>query len=182
MGAQVKDRYGRCAFISHCLLNPNSRASYIHKLRGVNWEILSILQAHRVDPIQLPCPEWEYYGYPRNPKTKQFYDNEGYRDYCRLKASRLCDYINKMSKKDKDIEFVAVIGLDPSPSCAVREVASGKDENNNTIFKAKRGVFMEEIETQFLKNSLNIPMVSWTSYDPDIDKRVEELNKCLKRY
>ena len=51
------ERSRRVVFVSHCILNSNTRADGHAGVPGVNQRVLELLLRMKVGVVQMPCPE-----------------------------------------------------------------------------------------------------------------------------
>lgn len=121
-------RNKRIIYISHCILNQNSVIKNWERSESSFKSILKVLLENDVSIVQLPCPEKNFLGLNRKPKTKEEYSTKDYRKIC-LELSK--EVIFDMEEYIKnDYKILGIIGINKSPSC---------DINDN------RGIFMEEL-------------------------------------
>jgi len=77
----VKDeRSMKVVFISHCLLNQNSKVfglSTKETIKAAN-KVINLLLKKNIGIVQMPCPEFIYLGLLRPPQTKDQYDSAGF--------------------------------------------------------------------------------------------------------
>jgi len=135
----VEDKRSRkLALVAHCILNQNSRVFGLAERAGMINGIVRVLMRNDVGVIQMPCPELAYAGLSRQPKTKEQYDNARFRKLCRKISKDLAEQINEYRKYE--IDLVAVVGVDGSPSCGV---------NRNS------GILIEELRSAFDKMGIS---------------------------
>jgi predicted secreted protein len=127
-------RSGRIIFLSHCLLNENTRYLGGACRPAIVREAVEFCLQHGVAIIQLPCPEQCAWGGVLKRRLLRFYGFEGswwspvggvllpvvtwwtrrvYRVLARHTAAQMSDYVASGMK------VVAVVGVDGSPSCGV---------------------------------------------------------------
>ena len=88
------ERSKKIILISHCLLNQNARPLGREKYSGVVKELLELFAESGVGVIQLPCPQLEFNeGLNRKSKSKESYDNNGFRTKCQKLSSNLIEMI-----------------------------------------------------------------------------------------
>lgn len=132
---KLKDaRSKRVMFVSHCLLNENTRyLGGAMKPAGVN-EIIDELQRKDIGIVQMPCPEQRAWGGVLKRKMLRGYDlnhsllkwfRKPYMSYFvwmtkRLYSGLTHDIANQIEDYTKSgFEVVGIIGVKGSPSCGV---------------------------------------------------------------
>jgi predicted secreted protein len=128
-------RSRRVVFLSHCLLNANTRYLGGAGRRGSVAEIVQPCLEHGIGIVQLPCPEehaWGgvlkrwllgFYGADASLSFRLraalfplmlFYTRRVYRRLARQVANQIQDY------RASGFEVLGIIGVDGSPSCGVQ--------------------------------------------------------------
>jgi predicted secreted protein len=128
-------RSRRVVFLSHCLLNANTRYLGGAGRRGSVAEIVQPCLEHGIGIVQLPCPEehaWGgvlkrwllgFYGADASLSFRLraalfplmlFYTRREYRKLARQVANQIQDYLAS------GFEVLGVIGVDGSPSCGLQ--------------------------------------------------------------
>ena len=132
---RLEDRRSRrVIFLSHCLLNENTRYLGGACRPAIVREAIEFCLWHDIAIVQMPCPEQCAWGGVLKRRLLGFYGVEGswrgrlgrlvlpvmlwwtrlnYRALARLTASQISDYIASR------MEVVAIVGVDGSPSCGV---------------------------------------------------------------
>jgi len=130
---QIDDeRSGQVVFVSHCLLNANTRYPGGAFWRGAATELIEPYINNGVGICQLPCPEqlawggvakrsivW-FWGRPRAYRPAKLglrlflaYTRLRYRRLAKAVARQVADYVAN------GVEVLGVIGVEGSPSCGV---------------------------------------------------------------
>lgn len=176
-------RSGKIVLVAHCILNQNSRVFGLAQCPGMIHEIINVLKNNEIGVIQMPCPELTYAGLNRSTCTKKQYDVPFFRRYCRETAIFLTDQIQQYLKNG--FKVLAILGVEGSPSCGVRETATKcKEETINeyaeqTVEPEKvSGIFMEELQSALAKRNISIPMVG-IKY-ARIEEDITQLEKILR--
>ncbi len=156
-------------YISHCLLNQNTIAPTLVKkgwTSGV-WELTRLCEKYDVGLEQMPCPEFDVKGYPRCLATKDDYETEEFRDYCKKLSEEVEKNIRKFEKAG--FKVLGVVGVAGSPSCGVFET-----HRKNVEGRVKEsGIFMEE-----LKKIVKKPFTDFDYKKPELSlKKLEAI--CL---
>jgi uncharacterized protein YbbK (DUF523 family) len=139
------DRSRRVVFLSHCLLNENTRYLGGACRAGAVREVVQPCLDHGVGIVQMPCPEQHAWGGVLKTRLLPFYGGEGtwrhrlrglllplmlgytrrvYRRLARTVAEQVVDYARS------GFVVIGIVGVDGSPSCGVTrclDVAQGLD-------------------------------------------------------
>jgi predicted secreted protein len=146
------ERGRKIVFVSHCILNQNTKPLGKERYPGVVKEILQIFSEADVGIVQLPCPHLEFFNeIERKPKPKSFYEDKGYRTYCKRLAKTILKQVENYLKSGYRV--LRIIGIEFSPSCAVYQI-----ENGNRVVPGK-GILIEEIENEMRKKKFQVPIV-----------------------
>lgn len=166
----MNERSKKVIFVSHCILNQNTRAIGREKYPGVVRELTDLFANSDVGLIQLPCPQFEYSkNLDRMEKNKKSYNN-GYRGYCRKLSIEILKQIeNYLSKNYK---ILGIIGVEFSPNCGVYRIDNGSKNISG------KGIFIEELENEMQTKTFQIPIIGANLNN--ISKTVEKLQLLLK--
>ena len=132
---QLRDeRGGRIVFVSHCILNQNTRfLSGAFRPGGVD-ELVDAFQRQELGICQLPCPEQRAWGGALKPYLLTMYGSRGcwqYRArrlllplflaYTRWRYRRLAAAVVRdiADYRRSGVAVVGMLGVDGSPSCGV---------------------------------------------------------------
>ncbi|MGE5184807.1 MAG: 2-thiouracil desulfurase family protein [Acidobacteriota bacterium] len=183
---RLRDRRSRkVAFVSHCLLNENTRYLGGACRACCVREVVNDLLDRDIGIVQMPCPEqlaWggvrkrhmlRLYGHARAARLAgiaRAYSRFAFRRLARRIAAQIADYV------ESGFTVEAVIGVDGSPSCgvatnveirgAVRDIAVTDpeeltiDEQNALVRRhlaPGRGLFIEELQRELRRRSLDVP-------------------------
>jgi predicted secreted protein len=128
------ERSRKVAFVSHCILNENTRYLGGASRKGAIEEIVQQLQREGIGIVQMKCPEQKAWGgvlkkviwKAFDSKEKFFYSFKGilipafefytrirYRKLAKEVVEEIAEYLNS------GFEVVGLIGVDGSPSCGV---------------------------------------------------------------
>jgi predicted secreted protein len=129
------ERSRKVIFVSHCILNENTRYLGGAFTRGALTHLVSDIAGKGYGIVQMPCPEQLAWGgvhkrlmwlslpsrsaFIERMKARCFflfalYTQYVYRRLARRIAQEMADY------RDSGYEIVGVVGIDGSPSCGVR--------------------------------------------------------------
>lgn len=161
--------------LSHCILNPCSKAKGLLNEKGLDASrrfIKSVLNLE-IGVIQLPCPELLYKGLDREPASKKTYDNSEFRNVCAEVADRIVELIREY--EEVGIRVIAYVGIEGSPSCGVEWTHI--DEG---VATKGRGVFTEVLlkainDAGLRTNSLGLPEKEKYGSIEDLLRKVEDL-------
>jgi len=149
-------RSRKIALVAHCILNQNSRAATLAERSNAIKEVIAFLIEKNVGIIQMPCPEMDYAGAARKPRTKKQYDTPKFRNHCRKIAKMLADQAKKYSRSG--VKLKIIIGVGGSPSCDTTEES--------------KGIFIEELQSALAKRAVSAPFcaVSYSTVQDDIQR------------
>ena len=150
--------------VSHCILNQNARIYGIAKFPGMVTPIVEFLVKSGLGIIQMPCPETTYIGIRRWQYVKEQYDTPAFREHCRKIATSILNQIEDYS--NSGYEIIAILGVDGSPSCGVNKTSRNPTWGGlipkklpRSEHTSERGVYMEVLEEEMKKRSLNVPFI-----------------------
>jgi len=154
-------RSRKVIFVSHCLINANSKALGSSKHKAYYEGIIEKILQKDIGIIQMPCPEL-LYGVNRPPKNKEFYDTPEYRKYCR----DIIDSLIKLYKIYSRAEYkiLGFVGIEGSPTCGVS--MTHITMNGKTKKVKGKGVFVEELEKKCIEEGIDLKIKD----QDDIDK------------
>ena len=165
-------RSKKIVFVSHCLLNANSKVIGLAKYSGVLPELVKNFIRKEYGIVQLPCPEFQYMGLKRWSMTKEQYDFLGYRNFCHHLAE---DIVKQMLMyANEGYELCGLFGIDGSPTCGVKYSCFGLNGGCFELYKSfdevslnEQGVFMEELSKLIDDYQININFYSIDEAHPD---------------
>lgn len=131
----------RIILVSHCILNPYSKAQGVlneKKLEASRKVAETLLKDFETGIIQLPCPELLYKGLGRKPASRNSYDNPEFRKICFEVAEQVVKLIRQYEQNG--FEVIAYLGVEGSPSCGVEWTHFKVDEPEKG-----KGVFTEAL-------------------------------------
>lgn len=166
------ERSKKILFVSHCILNNNTRAEIdTGKYTHIVDEVVDMAKKYGIGLEQISCPEFEKLGCPREGITKTQYENiEGFREICSQIAEHVSRQIGKFQKAGYRV--YGFVGVKKSPSCSSTNVYLGPSNKERRLVKGD-GMFVEE-----LKKRVNIPFIDWDY--KDIPGSLKNLKKLLK--
>jgi len=178
LNLSMDKRSMRVIFISHCLLNQNSKVFGLSTEKTVKTanEVIKFLLKENIGIVQMPCPEFTYLGLLRPPQTKDQYDSAGFRSHCRKLAKEVVDQIENYEKVG--VKVLAILGIEGSPSCGVNWTT--KTDEKTTKHIKEKGIFIEEIEKILDKKEIKIEILGVPEYK--IYGDIEEIINKLKLY
>ena len=123
---------------------------------GVIKPIVQLLLDRDINIIQMPCMETMYHGgteegLNRKRQSRKKYDVPEFRAFCRAEAGKVVAQVSGIFANGYDV--VAILGMEYSPSCAVKiQYPPQKGEAN-------RGVFVRELVRGLQANGLDVPIL-----------------------
>jgi len=163
------NRSKKIVFVSHCLLNQNTRAKGMSESQGGIKELMNMLSEAGVGIVQIPCPQFETNGGP-DWKVNKTCDTKAYRSYCKKLSSDILVQVKKYLSKDYKV--LGILGVEFSGTCAVFQTTeSGKRTPG-------KGVLMEEIEEAMRKKNFQVPLLGVNL--SNIYSSVEKVQNLLK--
>jgi predicted secreted protein len=130
------ERSQKVIFVSHCILNENTRYLGGAFRKGCIDEVVDGLQAMGVGIVQMPCPERECWGGVLKKDIMRAYSSKGtfsYKIYTaflnlwiwntKRKYRKLANKVVEEMRdyKNSGFEVMGVVGVDGSPSCGVNK-------------------------------------------------------------
>jgi predicted secreted protein len=164
-------RSKKIVFVSHCLLNANSKYEGTAKYEASVVPIADFFQENRIGIEQMPCPELGLFEISRKPATKEIFDTPEYRKVCSSYANFMSRLMGKYRKAGYKI--LAVIGVGGSTSCGSEFIHVGKTEKEIRRVPGT-GIFMEELK----KVITDVPFVDYDLREPKIS--MKNLEKAVK--
>lgn len=151
-------RSRRVAFVTHCWLNLNTRFPGGGTHAGAVPAVAQALVDSGVGIAQMPCPELRCFGLEKY--TFGALGAEQVRESFRRTAGEVLEDLAAYQRLG--YEVVAIIGMDPSPSCGVTR-AKGKRAllglDSDTGEAPGPGVFIEELRRSAQERHLVLPPV-----------------------
>lgn len=187
-------RANKVAFLSHCILNVNSKVYELARYAGMAMEVLEVLNRHDIAVIQLPCPELLYLGPRRWWQVKDMYDMPAYRRFCYQLGEQVSEQVRMY--RQVGVEVICILGVDGSPNCGVNLTPQSGDWGGRPqempmeqVILPGRGVFMEELDRRLREDRLeSVPIFGLALENPkrSMSEMLEELEafliKCLESY
>lgn len=143
------------ALLAPCILAPGLQVTPKY---GNHWgyPFLSLLMKYGIDIIPLPCTESTFGGLSnglcRKPHGIKYYMTlSGYMEHCDKLATCVVNQLIQM--RASGYQFLCVLGVENSPSCAVKHIYS----NCGTL--TRKGIFFDLLDEKLTCNSFTIPFV-----------------------
>lgn len=167
--------------LSHCILNRATRwwqeGKSLQRNRGPVSPVVGFLARRKIGAVQLPCPEFTFFGNPRPPATKGEYESlPGFRRHCGNLARESAKNLKTLIAKGTGpkIRVLAVVGIERSPSCGVEYVPRTVD--GETRYVGEKGFFLELLERELERVEITVPFVGVDLHEPDnFCKKLDEL-------
>jgi predicted secreted protein len=169
-------RNKRILMVCHCLLNSNAKIYPLAEVGGVYVDAVSSFLAEGAGIIQLPCPETCYLGANRWGMSKEQYDHQAFRSFCRTLLEPTMLQIQAFHHAG--CTFIAVAGMDGSPNCGIEKTCVGlsggdvcshlfrQDPCRNLATVNGRGVFMEVLAELLHSARIDIPFLALYTETP----------------
>lgn len=144
------ERSRRVVFVSHCILNSNTRADGLAGVPGVNQRVMELLMQMKVGVVQMPCPEMMCLGLDRGDvrggERPVLMENTRIREG--LKSNSSCETMDLLiaplvAQVEQYVEHgfnvLGIIGINRSPTCGVETTTINNEEVEG------EGVFIERL-------------------------------------
>jgi len=189
------DRRGRrVIFLSHCLLNQNTKVYGIAMYPGAVVELVRLALDEGWGIVQMPCPEASYWGLKRWAMTRDQYNIPRFREHCRSIALdvvyQIIDYL------ESGYEVLAIVGCDGSPVCGVNWTNKrvGKPWGGfiteerlrsppRQLVVPGKGVFIEILRDELERYGLKIPFLAYPEFKEvgNVDTLVKKLKEIAEQ-
>lgn len=169
------NRSKKVVFVPHCALFQGIRATgIVKKYPAIVTPVINYLVTNNFNIVQMPCPELVFDTLHRSPCKKNKYDKPGNRRVCKNISEEIVERMIEL--KTGGFELSLVIGVDFSPSCAVKQL-TGREPRS---YVSGKGIFTEELQKIMNSNDLGrIPFVGIQIYQ--IEKTMADIKKILKK-
>ncbi len=143
-------RSKKVIFLSHCMLNQNSRYVDVADFPAMFDPILDYLQQEKIGIVQMPCPELYCLGLGRFDVRPGLEHPNGM-----ARIVRMLDDIVFTAREYRfqGFRIVAFMGKEGSPACGVDETWYEKGGH-----QPGEGVFIRELKKRLAAESLEIPV------------------------
>src|SRR6185369_10397862 len=109
------------SWVSHCLLNQNSKVLDGAHCAGVYSPIIDVLRERGWRIEQMPCPELAFAGLGRFWAVREQYDTAAFRRHCQRLATAVAGAIEARVQQGEEI---VLVGVEGSPSMGVTITSS----------------------------------------------------------
>ena len=158
--------------LSHCILDRSTRwwqpGKSIAQNRGPVSQVIEFLSARNVGAVQLPCPEFSFFGNPRAPATKNEYESlPDFRSHCENLARDAAQQLKTLTAMacNPKIRILTVIGVERSPSCGVE--FTPRTVNGETQYVKEKGLFIEFLKKKMRNQGLTMPFLGLDMRRPE---------------
>lgn len=154
----MKDQRSRkVIFISHCLINQNSKVKGFATFPGMVTPLVKLLEMNGAGIVQIQCPEERELGIgrPVGDDSKQGYDTPNYRKICSDIAEEMINRIKDYQKNGYKV--ACILGVDGSPSCGVNVTPVRR--GSKVVLSPGMGVFFEVLSEKMAKERIKIPVI-----------------------
>ncbi len=172
------------AFVPFCMLCRGVVArNLVNTYSSVIEPVVRILMDANINIVQMPCPELQHAGVSaglrRQPMTKDEYDTPGFNSAC---AGLAKECVHMMSAVvGEGFRIRCVLGIDYSPSCAVRfifKTFSGTYSSRGYTEEGQ-GIFIERLQRRMHEEGLEAPFVG--IHLRGMEKSLDILKETLRR-
>lgn len=163
--------------VSHCILNTASKVAMDEQDLADEYrmkeQLLDLVLREQIQLIQLPCPEFRLYGSRRWGHVREQFAHPHYRQECRKMLEPVFMQLEEYLAYPQEFRILGVVSVEGSPSCGYELTCSGEwgGELSKDVREIQRmqealqmipgpGVFMEIMEQELERRSLNIPILS----------------------
>lgn len=166
------NRSKKVVFVSHCLLNTNSKVKGLSTTyAGAFRPLIESFMTKDYGIVQLPCPELQYMGLKRWSMTKEQYDFPAFRSFCMKLAENSVAQMKMY--QDEGYELCGIYGIDGSPTCGVafscKGFGGGCFEHYDSIEEYpldEKGIFMESLEALIKEYDIRIQFYGINEANP----------------
>jgi len=172
--------------LSHCILDRSTRwwqpGKNIAQNRGPVSQVIEFLSTRNVGAVQLPCPEFRFFGNPRRPATKNEYESlPDFRSHCENLARDAAQQLKTLTVMacNPKIRILAVVGVERSPSCGVE--FTPRTVNGETQYVKEKGLFTEFLEKKMKNQGLMMPFLGLDMRKPEeFPRRLADLQNNIR--
>jgi len=174
----------RVVIVCHCILNQSTRAWWrddgASREEGYLKDVISFLGKYDVGIIQVECPEYNLYGNPRSPKSKDEYDTPDFRAVCCAIAEHTVNIIKKYQEmgQNPSIGVLAILGFEGSPSCGVERTTCTLDDN--IVECNGPGLFIEILSNMLVSQNIQIPFLGMSLRKGERNIQLHRLEELLR--
>lgn len=158
------ERSRRVIFVSHCILNSNTRADGHAGVPGVNQRVMELLMRMKVGVVQMPCPEMMCLGLDRGDvrggERPVLVENTRIREG--LKSNSACTVMDGMIEQvivqveqylKHGFNILGIVGVNRSPSCGVETTTINNEE------VAGEGAYIQRLRTALEAKGIHLGYV-----------------------
>lgn len=153
------ERSGRVVFVSHCILNLNSRIVKEGDFPAMFEPLVDYLKENQIGLIQMPCPELYCLGLGRRAVRVGLESPAGKERLDRM----LDDQIYIMQEYlFQGFEVVGILGKQGSPACGVTRTWLDNRQQDG------QGVWIRELKKRLALEKLEIPVFGVADFEQDV--------------
>ena len=169
------ERSRRVVFVSHCILNSNTRADGHAGVPGVNRRVMELLMRLGVGVVQMPCPEMMCLGLDRGDKKggerPVLIENTRIREGLKSNSSTamldgMVDQVIQQVEQylKHGFHILGIVGVNRSPSCGVETTTVDNEEVKG------EGVFIDRLRKALEAKGIHLGFVG---------TKISEVEKAL---
>lgn len=163
--------------LSHCILNNAAKVeqdeSELEEEYHIRDELMKRIGEHKIQMLQLPCPEFMMYGSQRWGHVKEQFEHPYYLEQCKRLLDPVMLQLEEYHRHPESFQVLGVVSVEGSPNCGYHLTCSGKWKGEIGTDCAKiaavqetlqmvpeAGVYMQLLEEELQKRNLEIPIVT----------------------
>lgn len=152
-------RSGKVVFLSHCILNLNSRIVNEGDFPAMFEPLVDYLKLKQVGMIQMPCPELYCLGLGRRAVRVGLESPAGSKRLERMIDDQIYTIQEYLFQ---GFEVVGILGKQGSPACGVTRTWLDNRQQDG------QGVWIRELKKRLATEKLEIPVIGVADYEQDI--------------
>lgn len=166
------NRSNRYVFVPFCALAQGVRAqTIVRDYPAVVDPVINMLIEHRINIVQMPCPELLFDGFVRQPKRKEAYDSP--KNHALYKQVAKVIEAQVAMLQSAGCNVVAIMGIEYSPSCAISSLTAPPPQR----FVRGKGFLIEEISALLRESVFSPKFIGIRTRQ--IDRTLDELESTL---
>lgn len=163
--------------LSHCILNNATKVEHdeseLEEEYHVRDELMNLISEHKIQMLQLPCPEFVMYGSQRWGHVREQFEHPYYLEQCKKLLDPVMLQLEEYHRHPESFHVLGVVSVEGSPNCGYHLTCSGKwkgeigsdcekiAEIQGTLqMVPEPGVYMQLLEEELQERNLEIPIVT----------------------
>ncbi len=183
--------------LSHCILNNAAKVEQdeteLAEEYRIRDELMKLIGEHKIQMLQLPCPEFMMYGSQRWGHVKEQFEHPYYLEQCKKLLNSVMLQLEEYFRHPESFRILGVVSVEGSPNCGYHLTCSGKwkGEIGTDCAKiaavqetlqmvAEPGVYMQVLEEELQKRNLEIPIMTMEEAISLLDNIIEKESKGVR--